>query len=68
MPAWLVRGLSKLVMPFREDFASIMQIISSDLSTMHVETPAELREHLEPMLTVREFAVRQRDQQRRSKV
>ena len=61
-PAWLVRGLSHVVMPFREDLASVMQIISSDLSTMTVETPSELRSHLEPMLTVRKFAARQKAQ------
>jgi uncharacterized protein YbjT (DUF2867 family) len=59
-PAWLVRGLSKIVMPFREDLASIMQIISSDLSTMTVETPPQLRVHLDPMVTVRQFAARQK--------
>jgi len=62
LPAWLVRGLSRVVMPFREDLAAVMQIISSDLSTMTVETPAELRPHLEPMMTVREFALRQKAQ------
>lgn len=59
-PAWLIRGISKVVMPFREDIASIMQIISLDLSTMTVETPDELKRHLEPMVTVREFAERQK--------
>ena len=59
-PAWLVRGLSKVVMPFREDLASIMQIISSDLSTMTVDTPGELKSQLEPMVTVREFARKQK--------
>jgi uncharacterized protein YbjT (DUF2867 family) len=59
-PAWLVRGMSKVVMPFREDLASIMQIISSDLSTMTVETPPQLRVHLEPMVTVRAFAEQQK--------
>jgi uncharacterized protein YbjT (DUF2867 family) len=59
VPAWLVRGLSRAVMPFREDIASIMQIISSDLSMMKVDTPPELRAHLEPMVTVREFAQKQ---------
>lgn len=47
-------------MPFREDLASIMQIITSDLSTMTLETPAELGGHLQPMMTVRDFAERQR--------
>jgi uncharacterized protein YbjT (DUF2867 family) len=64
-PTWLVRGLSKVVMPFREDLASIMQIISSDLSTMTVETPADLQPHLEPMVTVRKFAERQKKERAR---
>jgi uncharacterized protein YbjT (DUF2867 family) len=60
VPAWLVRGLSHAVMPFREDIASIMQIASMDPSTMAVTTPPEMRAHLEPMVTVREFAERQK--------
>lgn len=60
VPAWLVRGLSHLVMPFREDLASIMQIISGDLSTMTVQTPDELQARLDPMVTVRDFARRQK--------
>jgi len=59
VPPWLVRGISKLLMPFREDLASVMQIITTDLSLLGVETPPELRRYLEPMVTVREFAERQ---------
>jgi uncharacterized protein YbjT (DUF2867 family) len=59
VPAWLVRGLSHAVMRFREDIGSIMQIASMDPSTMEVTTPPGLRAHLEPMVTVREFAERQ---------
>ena len=61
VPAWLIRGLATVVRPFREDLASVMDIVSSDPSTMDVETPPELRVQLEPMVTVRDFAVRQRD-------
>lgn len=60
VPAWLVRGLGKIVRPFREDLASVMDIITADLQAMEVETPPELRSHLEPMVTVRDFAERQK--------
>ena len=60
IPAWVVRGLGKVVRPFREDLASVMDIITADLEAMTVETAPELRVHLEPMVTVRDFAERQK--------
>jgi uncharacterized protein YbjT (DUF2867 family) len=61
VPRWLVRGLSMVVMPWREDLASVMAILSTDMAGVAVKTPPELLAHIEPMVKVREFAETQSD-------